>query len=60
MSAEPNWSEWAHTLASMMDRLTRNAATVEDREAVWRALVDFDRQCRAWRHQPAGAASPEW
>jgi len=60
MSAEPNWPEWPYTLARVMDPLTDNAATLEDREAVWRAMADFDRQCRAWRHQPAGAPSYDW
>ena len=46
MSAEPNWPEWPYTLARVMDHLTHNAATLEDREAVWRAIADFDRQCR--------------
>ena len=59
-SAEPNWSEWAYTLATVMDHLTHKTATLADREAAWRAIADFDRQCRAWRHQPAGAASHDW
>jgi hypothetical protein len=60
VSTEPNWSQWAYTLATVPDRLTRHAATREDREAAWRAITDFDRQVRDWRHQPAGAASHDW
>jgi hypothetical protein len=59
-SVEPNWREWPYTLSGMMDHLTHDTATVEEREAIWRAMADFDRQCHAWRHQPAGAASPDW
>ena len=40
MSAEPNWPEWPYTLARVMDPLTHNAATLEDRETVWRAIDD--------------------
>ena len=58
-SAEPNWSEWAHALANMLEPLTHSTATGEEREAVWRAVADFDRRCRAW-HQPTGAASQDW
>jgi hypothetical protein len=36
VSTEPNWSQWAYTLATVPDRLTRHAATREDREAAWR------------------------
>ena len=60
ISEEPNWPEWPYTLARVMDHLTHNGATLEDREAVWRVIADFDRQCRAWRHQPAGAPSYDW
>jgi hypothetical protein len=59
VSTEPNWSQWAYTLATVMERLTHHA-TGEDREAAWRAIADFDRQARAWRRQPAGAASHDW
>ena len=49
MSGEPDWADWAQTLAAIVEFVTREDVTDEDRAAARVAVADFDRRCRNWR-----------
>ena len=57
VGGEPDWAwDWAETLAAIVEFVTRQDVTAEDRAAARAALAVFDRRSRNWREQQSDSS----
>ena len=59
VSGEPDWADWAQTLAAVVEFVTREDVTDEDRAAARAAVADFDRRGRNWRDQQSDSSTSQ-
>lgn len=59
VSGEPDWADWAQTLAAIVEFATREDVTDEDRAEARAAVADFDRRCRNWRDQQSDSSTSQ-
>ena len=62
VSGEPDWADWAdwaQTLAAVVEFVTREDVTDEDRAEARAAVADFDRRCQYWRDQQSDSSTSQ-